>query len=86
MSGHGTHWKGMLNEFSWSLVDWPHHCSLPATGQRSVTLTMIDCPNGPVYEGEYGSAFAVSEKQRPQASPGPSPGPDPNVSWFTAAV
>lgn len=42
--------------------------------------------NGPVNEGEYGSAFAVTAKQRPQASPGPSPGAEPNDSWFMAAV
>jgi len=41
---------------------------------------------GPVYAGEYGSAFPVKAKQRPQASPGPVPGVDPNASWLIAAV
>ena len=63
----------------------PHHSWLPATGQRSVTLTTIVCPNGPEYEGEYGSASPVSAKQRPHASPGPLPGADPKVSWEMAA-
>ena len=42
--------------------------------------------NGPVNAGEYGSAFAVSAKHLPQASPGPRPGDDPKESWFNAAV
>lgn len=42
--------------------------------------------NGPVKAGEYGSALAVNEKQRPHASPAPRPGAEPNASWLMAAV
>ena len=42
--------------------------------------------NGPVKEGEYGSAVPVIEKQRPHASPAPAPGGAPKASWFIAAV
>ena len=80
-----TYWTGSLCWLLGLLVDCPHHSWLPATGQRSVTLTMIVL-NGPVNAGEYGSAFAVMAKQRPHASPGPRPGNDPNASWLTAAV
>lgn len=51
----------------------------------SVTFTIIVL-NGPVKAGEYGSALAVNEKQRPHASPAPSPGAEPNASWLMAAV
>ena len=51
-----------------------------------MTFTMMLCPNGPVYAGEYGSLLPVSAKQRPHASPGPIPGDEPNVSCETAAV
>ena len=67
------------------LRDWPHHSWLPCTGQRSVTLTTMVL-NGPVNAGEYGSAVAVTAKQRPHASPAPSPGADPKESWLIAAV
>ena len=40
---------------------------------------------GPLYPGEYGSPVPVTEKQRPQASPGPPPCGAPKASWFIAA-
>lgn len=42
----------MPNEFEGLPVLWPHHCSLPWAGHRSVTFTMIDCPKGPLNAGE----------------------------------
>lgn len=45
----------------------------------SVTFTTTEL-NGPVYDGEYGSALPVSWKHRPQASPGPRPGDEPKAS------
>lgn len=51
-----------------------------------MTFTTTLWPNGPVYEGEYGSAVPVRAKQRPQASPAPRPEADPKASWEMAAV
>ena len=80
-----TYWVDAPNELVGFDVVWPHHCSLPASGQRSVTFTTTVL-KGPVYDGEYGSALAVSAKQRPQASPAPRPGPEPKANCEMAAV
>lgn len=52
----------------------------------SVTFTTTLFPNGPVYEGAYGSALAVRAKHRPQASPAPTLGEEPKASCIMAAV
>lgn len=65
----------------WEAV-WPHHSALPCIGHRSLTLTMMLLGSGGL-DGEYGSAFEVILKQRPQASPAELPAP--NANWLTAA-
>ena len=55
-----------------------------AAGHRSFTFTTIAFSNGPVYDGEYGSLYAVILKQRPQASPKLERAPNARV--LTAAV
>src|SRR6266702_409651 len=82
MITHCTDWP---NELVGLEVVWPHHCELLPAGQRLLTFkTMV--LNGPVKPAEYGSAVAVTLKQRPHASPGPRPGSEPKASWLIPAV
>ena len=50
---------------------------------KSLTLTTMAFPNGPVEEGAFGLEVGVILKQRPQAPPGPLL--EPNASSLTAA-
>ena len=62
---------------------WPQNSLFEVAVHKSLTLTTILFPNGPVEEGVLGSEVGVTLKQRPQAPPVPLLAP--YASALTAA-
>ena len=78
-----THCMGISYLLSGLETVWSHHSGLEEAEHKSLTLTMMLFPNGPVEEGEFGSEVGVILKQRPQAPPVPLLAP--YASSLTAA-
>ena len=78
-----THCIGILYWLSGLETVWPQDLLFEDAVHKSLTLTTMLFPNGPVEEGMLGSEVGVILKQRPQAPPVPLLAP--YASSLTAA-